>query len=213
DEKFTAAQYQQLIAGLPPQFQSAAMGPGKRQFLEQLVRVRLLAKEAERRKLDQKPSVRQQLEFQRTNLLAQAFYQDLVETAKVDDAETRKYFDEHKSEFEQVKARHILVRFKGSPVPLDAGKKDLTEEEALAKAQDLRKKLLAGEDYAKLAKEGSDAKGSGANGGDLGFFKKGQMVPAFEQAALAQPIGQVSEPVKTTFGYHLIKVEGKETKT
>jgi peptidyl-prolyl cis-trans isomerase C len=213
DEKFTAVQYQQMVSGLPPQFQTAAMGPGKRQFLEQLIRVKLLAKEAERRKLDQKPSVQQQMEFQRTNLLAQALYQDLMDTAKVDDTESRKYFDEHKNEFEQVKARHILIRFKGSPVQLEPGKKDLTEEEALAKAQEIRKKLLAGEDFAMLAKAESDDKGSGANGGDLGPFKRGQMVPAFEQAAFALPPGQLSEPVKSTFGYHLIRVDQKDTKT
>jgi len=72
---------------------------------------------------------------------------------------------------------------------------------------------VAGADFAELAKTQSDDTGSGANGGDLGFFKHGQMVPPFEQAAFSLPIGQISEPIKTPFGYHIIKVEQKESKT
>ncbi|MDQ6663770.1 MAG: peptidylprolyl isomerase [Acidobacteriota bacterium] len=213
NEKITEAQYDKMVAALPEQIQTSARGPGKRQFVEQLIRLKLLSREAEKRKLDQKPVVQQQLAFQRDNLLAGALYQDLLDNAKVDDAAARKYYDDHKSEYEQVKARHILVRAKGSPSPASAGGKELTDEEALAKAQDLRKKLVAGADFAELAKTQSDDTGSGANGGDLGLFKHGQMVPPFEQAAFSLPIGQISEPVKTPFGYHIIKVEQKESKT
>src|SRR5581483_9440763 len=127
---------------------------------------------------------------------------------KVDDAELRKYYDDHKADFEQVHARHILVRTKGSPVPLDPGQKELTDEEALAKANDLRKKILAGADFAELASTESDDTSKKA-GGDLNFFKRGQLVPPFEQAAFALKVGDVSEPVKTPFGYHIIKVEEK----
>jgi parvulin-like peptidyl-prolyl isomerase len=102
---------------------------------------------------------------------------------------------------------------KGAPVPVRPDQKDLTEEEALAKAQDIRKKLVAGADFAALAKAESDDAGSGANGGDLGFFPHGQMVPQFEEAAFSLPVGQISEPVKSQFGYHIIKVEQKEAKS
>jgi parvulin-like peptidyl-prolyl isomerase len=105
-----------------------------------------------------------------------------------------------------VHARHILVRVKGSTVTPPAGKTELSDEEALAKAQDIRKKILAGEDFAALAKAESDDAVTGTKGGDLGVFKHGQMVPEFEQAAFTLPVGQVSEPVKTKFGYHLIQV-------
>jgi len=91
--------------------------------------------------------------------------------------------------------------------------KDLTEEEALAKATEIKKKLDGGADFATLAKAESDDTGSGANGGDLGNFKHGQMVPAFEAAAFALPTGKVSDPVKTQFGYHLIRMDSKESKT
>ena len=213
DQKITAAQWDELINSLPAQYQKAAHGPQKRQIAEQLVVTKILAQDAEKRGIDQQPLVRQQLAFSRENVLASALYSDLLKNIKVDDAAIQAYYDAHKSEFESVKARHILVRFKGSAVPLRTGSKELSDEEALAKAQDLRKQLLAGADFATLAKAESDDTGSGSNGGDLGTFKHGQMVGAFETAAFSQPVGQLSEPVKTQFGYHIIKVEEKQTKT
>jgi parvulin-like peptidyl-prolyl isomerase len=71
---------------------------------------------------------------------------------------------------------------------------------------------VAGADFATVAKENSDDKGSGANGGDLGAFRKGQMVPEFDKEAFLLPPGQVSQPVKSAFGYHIIKVESHSTK-
>src|SRR5262249_19134307 len=104
------------------------------------------------------------------------------------------------------------IRFQGSPVPAGE-KKDLTEEEALAKTNALRARIVAGEDFATIAKAESDDTGSGAKGGDLDFFGHGQMVPPFEQAAFAQKVGEIGEPVKSQFGYHLILVEKHETKS
>jgi peptidyl-prolyl cis-trans isomerase C len=213
-EKITAAQYDQLVDALPQQYQKAARGPQKRQIAEQMVQLRLLSQEAEKRGIDKEPIVRQQLDFNRQNVLAGAFYNELMKTVKIDDADLRSYYESHKNtDFESVKARHILIRFKGSAVPLRTGQKELSDEEALAKAQDIRKQLLAGGDFMSLAKSESDDTGSGAQGGDLGTFKHGQMVGAFETAAFALPVGQISEPVKTQFGYHIIKVEEKQTKS
>jgi len=213
DDKITAAQYDQLVNALPPQYQKPARGPQKRQIAEQMAQLKVLSVEAQKRGIDQQPVVKQQIAFDRENVLAQALFNELQKNVKVDDAEIQAYYDAHKSEFETVKARHILIRFKGSAVPLRPGMKELSDEEALAKAQDIRKQLLAGGDFITLAKAESDDTGSGANGGDLGTFKHGQMVGAFETAAFALPVGQLSEPVKTQFGYHIIKVEEKQTKT
>ena len=211
-DKITLGQYNEIINSLPAQYQTAARGPQKRQIAERLVQLRVMAREAEKRGVDKQPGVQQQLAFQRENVLANALFQDFAKNAKVDDAALHKYYDEHKSEYESAKGRHILIRYKGSAVPLRPGTKESTEEEALAKATDLKKKLDAGADFATLAKAESDDTGSGANGGDLGLFKRGQMVPAFEQAAFAQPVGKVGDPVKTQFGYHLIKMDSKESK-
>ena len=212
DQKITAAQYDELVSSLPAQYQSMARGPGKRQFAEQLVQVKLLAEEAEKTKVADEPKVRDEVAFQRENLLAGAMFQHLQENVKVSDADVQKYYDQHKSEFEVLKARHILIRVKGAPMQAIPGKPELTDDEAKAKAEEIRKRLLAGEDFATVAKAESDDKGSGANGGDLGDFHKGMMVPQFEQAAFAAKIGEVTEPVKTPFGYHLIKVESHTTR-
>ncbi len=213
DEKLTAGEFDQLVDALPEQVRAAARGPNKRQFAEQLVRIKIMSKEAHKRKLDENPTVQRQIELQKENLLANVLFQEMAANVKVDDATAQKYFEQHKTEYESVHARHILIRFKGSQLPLAAGKKELTDEEALAKAQEIRKKLTAGEDFATLAKTESDDVQTGAKGGDLGTFRHGQMVPEFEQAAFSLPVGQLSEPVKSKFGYHLIKVEQHETKT
>ena len=89
----------------------------------------------------------------------------------------------------------------------------MTDDEALAKAKEIRQKLVDGADFATLAKAESDDAGSGANGGDLGTFGHGRMVPAFEEVAFKIPVGELSQPVKSQFGYHIIKVESRQEKT
>ena len=84
------------------------------------------------------------------------------------------------------------------------------EQLALAKAISITQRLNSGEDFATLAQQFSDDTGSGAQGGELGFFGRGQMVKEFEDAAFSLPIGQISEPVKSQFGYHIIRVEEKD---
>jgi peptidyl-prolyl cis-trans isomerase C len=213
DVTITAAQFDQIIDALPEQYRSTARGSGRKQLADNIVRIEVLAQEGKRRKLNESLIYRTQSLFQDANILANMTYEELGKTAKLDEADVRKYYEAHKAEFEQVHARHILIRMQGSAVPIKPGQKDLTEAEALAKAQDLRKRIQAGEEFAGLAKQESDDAGSGANGGDLGFFRRGQMVPAFEQAAFALQPGELSEPVKSQFGYHLIKVEAKESKS
>jgi parvulin-like peptidyl-prolyl isomerase len=111
-----------------------------------------------------------------------------------------------------VHARHILIRFQGSPVPVRAGQKDLTDAEALAKALELHKKIQDGADFATLAKAESDDVQSGQNsGGDMPPFRHGQMVPSFETAAFGMKAGELSEPVKSQFGYHVIFVVSHST--
>jgi len=213
DQKITAAQFDQIISSLPAQFQANARGPARKQFAENIVHVLVLAQEGKKRKLDETPAYQIQSMFQNANMLAGLTYEQLGKDAKLDDAEVQKYYDAHKAEFEKVHARHILIRVAGSPMAVRPGQKDLTDAEALAKAQEIRKKIEGGEDFAALARVESDDTGSGANGGDLGFFGHNQMVPPFEEAAFAMKPGELSQPVKTPFGYHLIKVEAKEGKT
>ncbi|HVP00700.1 MAG TPA: peptidylprolyl isomerase [Bryobacteraceae bacterium] len=213
EDKITKAQFDMILSNLSPQQQAQVQtGKGRREVAEKLAEILTLAQEARLLKLDQTPKVQTQIMLSTDQLLANTMFRDIMENTKPDDAALHAYYDAHKADWEQVKARHILIRFQGSKMPLAEGKKDLTEAEALAKATELRAKIVAGADFATVAKEESDDKGSGANGGDLGAFGKGQMVPEFEKEAFQLPIGQVSQPVKSPFGYHLIKVESHGSK-
>ena len=210
NEKLTKSQFEQIVGSLPAQAQQQAKSPeGRRQLAEQLAELKTLAHEARARKLDQSQQIQTRLALETDQVLASAEYQDL---GKADDAAMHAYYDAHKSEMEEVQARHILIRFKGSQVPLKLGEKDLTDEEALQKTQDLRAKIVAGAKFADLAKTESDDTGSGADGGSLGTFGHGAMVPEFEKAAFSLPVGEISQPVKTQFGYHLILVESRNAK-
>jgi parvulin-like peptidyl-prolyl isomerase len=127
---------------------------------------------------------------------------------------------------EEVQARHILLRViepQPEPTPLPEGaptpegdlppipaQEPRSDEDTLALAEELRQRLVDGEDFAVLAAEYSDDPGSGANGGDLGWFGRGMMVPSFEEAAFSLEIGEISEPVKSDFGYHIIEVLEKD---
>jgi parvulin-like peptidyl-prolyl isomerase len=153
------------------------------------------------------------LAIQGDSYLANALAKRISDDTHFTELDLRSYYDAHKSEFEEAKGSHILIRFKGSSVPLKPNEKDLTPEEALAKAQDIRKQLLAGGDFATIAKAESDDAGTGAKGGDLGTFRHGQMVAPFDQAAFALPVGELSEPVRTQFGYHIIKITSHTSQT
>ncbi|QGG58041.1 foldase protein PrsA [Paenibacillus sp. B01] len=122
----------------------------------------------------------------------------LADQVKVSDEDIKKNYEENKESFatpEQVQASHILVA---------------TKEEADA----IEKQLKNGGDFAAIAKEKSTDTGSAANGGDLGFFGKGSMVPEFEEAAFGMKVGEISAPIKSDYGYHIIKlVDRKEATT
>lgn len=206
DAKITAAQFDQIVDSLNSQYRSVARGAGRKQFADNVARILSLAQEGRERKMDQAPAFKMQSQFAVDTVLASLLYDEIAKNLKVDEAELRKTYEAHKQEYQQVRARHILIRFQGSPAALKPGQKDRTDAEALAKAQDLRKRLVAGADFAALAAQESDDT-SAANGGDLGFFQHGQMVPSFEEVAFALKPGELSEPVKTQFGYHVIRVE------
>lgn len=124
----------------------------------------------------------------------------------IKDNEIKKYYNEEM--VGDISAKHILIKVKS-----DSDTEGLSDEEANKKAKDLIKKLEDGEDFSKLAKENSDDTGSAANGGDLGYFNKGEMVKEFEEAAYDLRINEYTkEPVKTSYGYHIILKTGEKDK-
>ena len=173
-----------------------AMPPDqKRDYLiNYLVDVVVLSQAAEQQKLADRPEVKHRLTFDRNRLLMEALLQDTGKAALSDAAEHQVYDEaikQVKGE-EEVHARHILVP---------------TEDEAKA----ILAQLKGGADFATLAKEKSKDPGA-SEGGDLGYFTKDQMVPEFAEVAFKLDKGQISDPVKTQFGWHIIKVEDKRIK-
>lgn len=207
----TKAEFEAIAKSLPEQYQQMALGEGKRAFAENLLRMKLLAVEGAKNGLENDPEVKRQMQLTRENLLATAEFKRIDKTTTVSDAEVQAYYDANKNLYEQVHARHILIAYKGSPAAQE-GKKELSEAEAKAKAEELRAKIVSGAaKFEDLAKAESDDSGSKENGGDLGAFNRGQMVKEFEEAAFAAKPGDVTPVVKTEFGYHIIKVESHDS--
>ena len=139
------------------------------------------------------------------------------ETVERDDAAVAAYRDEHGAEVaalyekrrdqfdvpEQALARHILVR-----VPSEANEADVQLLEALAREH--RQRILDGKEFAVVAAEASDDAGTATNGGSLGWFRRGQMVPEFDAVAFSLEIGTLSEPVKTSYGFHVLEVQDRK---
>jgi peptidyl-prolyl cis-trans isomerase C len=169
--------------------------PQKRDYLiNYLVDVIVLSQAAEKQKLNERPDVKHRLGFDRNRLLMESLLQDAGKTALSDEAEHKVYDEAIKQvkNEEEVHARHILLE---------------SEDEAKA----VLAKLKGGADFATLAKEKSKDPGA-AEGGDLGYFTKEQMVPEFADVAFKLNKGQLSDPVKTQFGWHIILVEDKRIK-
>jgi peptidyl-prolyl cis-trans isomerase C len=150
-------------------------------------------------------SVEQFREQMRKGLGFEKLMDKLFGEADINDAEVFAYYQEHKEDFntpEEVRASHILIKVAPSATP---------EEKAAAreKAESVLKKLREGGDFATLAAEYSDGP-TKVKGGDLGFFKRGQMVKEFEDAAFGMQPGQISDVVETQFGYHIIKVTDRK---
>lgn len=120
---------------------------------------------------------------------------------QVSDAEVRRYYEEHPEEFKRPASARLTL----AVLPQTLAAEDTAA--TLQRAREIRQEVLGGADFAEVAARESADPGSKAQGGDLGFFGRGQMVPAFEEAAFSLEPGEVSEPVQTPFGYHIIKVE------
>lgn len=187
---------------LPPMSAEA-----KKDYLIQFVTdMTLLTQAAEAKKLGDSDEFKQKLAFTRKKLLMESLLQSAGKDALSDAALHKAYDDAVKQmpDEEEVHARHILIRA--------AQGDDKAGAEAKKKIEDVIGRLNKGEDFAKVAKDVTEDPSGKANGGDLGWFTKDQMVPEFADAAFNLKPGQISGPVHTQFGWHVIKLEDKRKK-
>ncbi len=209
DKTFTSEQFDAMAQTMPPQIQvMLKSNPSmKSELINRWIQLTLLVHEAEAMKLDQDPAVKTKLDDLRSRVLVDALIDKrITRTTSLPEEKIKAYYDSHASEFEkgeQVRARHILIRVEQNSAPeVDAKAKETIDMVA--------EKLKNGESFETLALEYSEDPGSKINGGDLGYFGKGQMVKEFEEAAFATKVNEVSEPVRTAFGYHLIMLTDKK---
>ena len=192
----TASEVDEFLATLGPKAESYNNPQGRAMILKQLIDSKLLLLDAKRNLFEAEADFRAQLAKVRDNLLANyAAEKALLGAKRVSEDDVKKYYDENKSRFESgavVNASHILV-----------------ESEELAAY--IYEKIASGEiTFEDAAKENSSCP-SKANGGSLGEFTRGQMVPEFDEAVFSMNVGEITKtPVKTQFGYHLIKLNSKE---
>lgn len=185
----TETQLLKKIETLPQDIRSAAL-KHKKEFLEDMASEHFLLKEAKRKGLEKDPDVTALLDAARRKIIvAKLIETEIDKKITLEPEAAGKYYEARKQEFMTppvLRASHILVQ---------------SEEEATQ----LRSQLDQGADFEELAREKSiDA--TARRGGDLGFFQKGQFVPEFEEKVFQMKKGEISQPVKTRFGYHIIKL-------
>jgi peptidyl-prolyl cis-trans isomerase C len=160
-------------------------------LLDEIIKRELVYQDAKKMKLDKDPEYLEKVkEFEKMTLISLILKKEVEDKAKVDDAEVKEFFDKNADKFTigtKIRASHILVE---------------TEDQA----KKLRERIKKGESFEKLAETFSKDKGSASKGGDIGYFGSGQMVPEFERAVMGLKTNEISEPVKTRFGYHIIKL-------
>lgn len=205
-QQIRASQFDALVKAAPPENQAEMMA-NKRAVADELGKMLALVDEAHRRGYDQDPSFKAQMMLARDNALAKSVVDKLQAQTKPTDAEVKAYYDAHTAQYAQTKVKHILVgdsETQGGPNPR-------TQAEALTKVNAVEARLKKGEDFAAVAKAESDDPGSKDKGGELGDITPGQTVPEFETAVNALPVGKVSDPIHTRFGYHIVEVESRTT--
>ncbi|MEW5768155.1 MAG: peptidylprolyl isomerase [bacterium] len=205
DEVLTLEEFNQRISELPPQYQSILETKGGyEELVDQWINTKLLVEEAERMGIDKREDIHKKLAEIRDQILAdEVIKAQILNEVAIDETEVEKYYKEHKEDFNpqvEVRARHILIR-------VDENADTPTIDKAKKRAEEILPEAKAkGADFAELAKKYSEDP-MAEKGGDLGFFSKGQMVEEFEQAAFALEEGEISDLVRTRFGFHIIKLE------
>ncbi|KUK72813.1 MAG: Peptidyl-prolyl cis-trans isomerase, EpsD family [Clostridiales bacterium 38_11] len=191
--EITQEMFDSIVRNLPEEHAAhAATEEGQKRLLDEIISGELLYIDAMAKKMDEEESFKSILEEAKKNMLQRYAIEGLIMDVDISDDDALAYFNANTSQYaknEEVTASHILVT---------------TKEESERIAEEINEGL----EFAEAAKKYSSCP-SKEVGGNLGTFEKGRMVPEFEKAVFSLPVGVVSEPVETQFGFHLIKVEGK----
>jgi peptidyl-prolyl cis-trans isomerase C len=191
--EITQSDVEFLLRNLDPQSSQRLNSPeGRKRVLQELINQELFYLDAKEKGYENDEAFKSELEKMKSSYLKQYSISKLLSNIKVDEKEIENYYEQNNQMFknpESVKASHILVD---------------SEE----KAQEISKEIEDGLSFEAAAEKYSSCPSKSA-GGDLGFFTRGQMVPEFENAAFQAEVGQTGKPVKTQFGYHIIKVMDK----
>lgn len=206
----TKAEFEQLLESDPRYQGAAGQAAARRALAVNFGKALALETEARKRKLDLVPSIQLKIRHATQQILAFELLTKLRSDYLKDEAKLSAVYEQSKNAYAQPKVWQILIRSKGSEIALRPGMRELTVDEARAKASMLRAKLAAGADFAALARAESDDLGSRAKGGDIGFVVRGSTGANFEAAAFALPIGSLSEVIQTELGFHILRVEERQ---
>jgi parvulin-like peptidyl-prolyl isomerase len=179
-----------------------------------LIQMKILAAEAQKQNLQDRPEVQKAIEIARESILADAARKRIEQSIPVSDQQLQELYEQRKSDFEEVRIRHILLRTDASALRPAAAPTSppLAEPEARKKLEDLRKQILAGADFAELAQVNSEDLTTAGAGGDLGYINRQKVLPPIANAAYALAVGKVSDIIPTPYGLELIKVEDRRVK-
>ena len=207
DKVITKREFDARIAGLPAESQKRLKTEQqKKAYLDLLVQSELLALEAQSLRIDKETAIALRMDDLKTNLLAQEYMQrQLAKLPKITDRDIEKYYSDHKAELvtpPMVRAQHILIR-------VDSKAKEDEVKAAYNKTNGIRDEAVKGADFGKLAEKYSEDEANKVNGGNIGFFTRDRVIPEIFQQAFNMKVGEISQPVKTTLGYHIIKVNEK----
>jgi len=207
-KKLTFGDLKNFIRILPAQMQQSALHDRKG-FVKQYFLMLYLLDIAEKSKLDEKSPTKEQLAFDRMNILVNAALNFEMNNISIEPPDQEKFYNEHKDRYSQVKVKVIYVSFASDPQQTTVeGKKILTEAEAKAKAEKILAEIRAGGDFVKLVKQYSEDQTSVAKDGDFGVIRPGDNIPeAIRTAIFALKQGEVSEPIRQPNGFYLFRAE------
>jgi parvulin-like peptidyl-prolyl isomerase len=205
----TQSEFDEILVGMPPELKQMleAQPELRTEMLSKWADYSILAQEAEAEGFGEKESAQRKIKEMRDRVMVQELIESQMSQTTISEKEVLDYYTSHQSEYPipaQARVQHILVHVKDFNDTVEV-------DRANQKIQEIEGKLQAGESFATVAQQYSDDSQSKVKGGDVGFFNKGEIEQPFEVVAFTAPIGEVSSPIKTSIGFHIIKpTERKE---